>query len=393
MTRAIVLFFAVFFICAGGVSAAPASEANFCQQFAQIQLCSEPGLELPTQVLSEIREIAGLCKQVGGRPLSGPAIEHGHLVSGPEFWTLDEVTLKCEGAWSLFSNAHGWNSAIFVALPDGQIKRFEVVGFGLKSESVASASKLWAAVAGANCGQKDAHSTAEMIGCERELLWHAGSQQLDFAPLSRASFGNAFEQTTQSELMVPKSINTSDPSSGNDRSTTLAGSQVRLGIQSHAPVTRVYTKIDDVRANRYKLCKVVQRSGTDDNPVLEERCPSGPDGWIVSMFSADAREHVRFGHPAEGGKTVPDALEGAFADPNDVIEWRLRDGKPFAAIHRYFLDNRQVLTIHRLQADKTSCVAAIVNVRRGRDANEQAIKIADGLGAGFECGRDSLVVD
>jgi len=167
-------------------------------------------------------------------------------------------------------------------------------------------------------------------------------------------------------------------------------------VAQHAPigsVTRVYTEIDDVRANRYQLCKTIYSNGDKDNPVLEERCPSGPDGWTVTMSSFDAREYVSFGRQAKGGKSASEALDGAFADPHKVIEWRLLDGRPFAAIHRYFFDNRQVLTIHRLQPDKTSCVAAIVNVRKGHDANDEAVKLADRIGPEFKCGRDALVVD
>jgi hypothetical protein len=110
------------------------------------------------------------------------------------------------------------------------------------------------------------------------------------------------------------------------------------------------------------------------------------------MSSADARTYVTFGRQAPGGMTPYEATKGAFADPHGVIEWRLRDGRPFAAIQRYHLDPepRQVLTVHRLQPDGTSCVAAVVHVRRGHDANAEAAEIADAIGPGFRCGRDSL---
>jgi hypothetical protein len=36
-----------------------------------------------------------------------------------------------------------------------------------------------------------------------------------------------------------------------------------------------------------------------------------------------------------------------------VIEWRLRDAEPVAAIYRYVLDDRQPLTVLRLNRDKT----------------------------------------
>lgn len=68
------------------------------------------------------------------------------------------------------------------------------------------------------------------------------------------------------------------------------------------------------------------------------------------------------------------------------------DGRAFAAIQRYFFDDHQVLTIHRLQPDGTSCVAAVVPVRQGHDANMEASEIADAIGPAFRCGRDKLAV-
>jgi hypothetical protein len=161
--------------------------------------------------------------------------------------------------------------------------------------------------------------------------------------------------------------------------------------KSAGSVTRAYTNIDDVRANKSGLCKTISKSGDSENPVVNERCPTGPRGWPVTMFSADARVYVWFGEQAKAGATVMDALNGAFADPHSVIEWRLRDGEPYAAIHRYFFDGKQVLTIHRLNSDRTSCVAAVVSIEHGRDANADAIRIADDIVPNFRCGDDTLI--
>jgi hypothetical protein len=161
--------------------------------------------------------------------------------------------------------------------------------------------------------------------------------------------------------------------------------------KSVGSVTRAYTKINDVRANKSGLCKTISKSGDGQNPVVNERCPTGPRGWPVTMFSADARVYVWFGEQAKAGATVMDALNGAFADPHSVIEWRLRDGEPYAAIHRYFFDGKQVLTVHRLNSDRTSCVAAVVSIEHGRDANADAIRIADEIVPRFRCGDDNLI--
>jgi hypothetical protein len=168
------------------------------------------------------------------------------------------------------------------------------------------------------------------------------------------------------------------------------GCSIRMPAAAQGSVTRAYSSIDDVRANKRGLCKTISSSGDEENPVIDERCPPGPGGWTVTMFSADARVYVTFGRQADAGTTVMDALNGAFADPHSVIEWRLRDGEPYAAIHRYFFDGKQVLTVHRLNRNRTSCVAAVVAVERGSDANAEAIRIADDIVPAFRCGDDKL---
>ena len=162
-------------------------------------------------------------------------------------------------------------------------------------------------------------------------------------------------------------------------------------VSSHG-VTAVYTRIDDVRAYKTGLCRTTKSWGEDIQPVVVQSCPRGPNGWPVTMFSADARVSVWFGRQAQNGTTISAALESGFGDPHSVIEWRLAEGRPFAAIHRYFFDDRQVLTIHRLQPDGTSCVAAVIPVRRDHDANREASEIADAIGPSFRCGRDKLAV-
>jgi hypothetical protein len=171
----------------------------------------------------------------------------------------------------------------------------------------------------------------------------------------------------------------------------IAASITASVASAHSPVARVYTQVDDARANRYGLCKTISVRGLEEEPVVEQRCPRGPNGWPVTMLSADARTTVWFGRQVAGAN-ASEALGGAFADPHGVIEWRLLDGRPFAAIQRYYLNDRQVLTVHRLQPDGTSCVAAVVPVRPGHDANAEAAEIADAIGPAFRCGRDNLAV-
>jgi hypothetical protein len=154
---------------------------------------------------------------------------------------------------------------------------------------------------------------------------------------------------------------------------------------------RVYTEIDNMQNGKIKLCRTTEVAGNKEDPVVTWRCPSGPAGWPVGMTSADARVEVRFGRLAGPRGGAIDALGGAFADPYHTIEWRMKDGEPYAAIQRYLMDSRQAITVHRLNPDKTSCVAAVIAVEKGRDANNEAIRIADTIVPSYRCDKDSLV--
>jgi hypothetical protein len=177
-------------------------------------------------------------------------------------------------------------------------------------------------------------------------------------------------------------------------SVVVIASVIASAASAQSAVGRIYTQVDDARANRFGICRTISSRVDEGQSFVRQSCPGGPAGWPVWMSSVDARTYVSFGRRASGGADVYKATGGAFAEPHGVIEWRLRDGRPFAAIHRYYLDpdNRQVLTVHRLQPDGSSCVAAVVPVRRGHDANAEAADIADAIGPGFRCGQDRLAV-
>jgi hypothetical protein len=169
-------------------------------------------------------------------------------------------------------------------------------------------------------------------------------------------------------------------------------SEIQAAQASSGVVTRVYSHIDDARSNRPSPCKTTRISGDKEYPIVEERCPSGANGWPVTIVYEDARAIVTFGRQEKSGGVVIGTLNGTFADPHSVIEWRLLNGTPFAVIHRYFFNNRQALTIHRLNGDMTSCVAAVVNVERGHDANAEAVRIADEIVPTFRCASDKMII-
>ncbi len=128
---------------------------------------------------------------------------------------------------------------------------------------------------------------------------------------------------------------------------------------------------------------------------------NGYKGYPVHFSEGDLRQMVRFGHIAN--------LEGQwesfgqFNQVNETIEWRLRNGIPFAAILRWFIENSgpdgvpakkylgQVLVVSKVATpgDPHSCVVGYVDARANKNANVLARNVADQVTDDFVCGRDT----
>lgn len=188
----------------------------------------------PQPVAAYVNDTRATCTQLGGKPTSGPKVEHGNLVTGPELWAIDQNTITCEGALSAFGGPHGSEVAVFIRLPDGKLKQSTIQGtYGVKVEDIARASKLWVTVGGRNCGQKGEFVTATQISCERDLTWDANTQKLDFAPLSQAYFSD--ERTRASHI---SSVLGDKP--GFYQPATHNGSEMRLIQWDDGQVTITY---------------------------------------------------------------------------------------------------------------------------------------------------------
>jgi hypothetical protein len=142
----------------------------------------------------------------------------------------------------------------------------------------------------------------------------------------------------------------------------------------------------------YESC---QKLG-DDDPILERRC-AGHDGIPVTWVSEPDSSSVSFG--SEGALGGEFDKRFTFAVAGNVIEWRgpVEKGRvvPYAAIVRYQLCRAiggpclPELVVYRLNAKRSSCIAATVNGRR-TDANIRAREMADGFARGFDCEKDKV---
>jgi hypothetical protein len=154
---------------------------------------------------------------------------------------------------------------------------------------------------------------------------------------------------------------------------------------------------------KQKDCRIAEKSKPkEEMPWVAQSC-KGVGGLIVRIFDVDERQTVSFGKTVAAAAKEPAAEQGfgPFNHVHDVIEWRMRAGKPFATIQRWFLaDNEKpkpdgrptdvpVLVVIRLSP---ACHVAYVDASANADANELARQAADEKAAGFTCGKDEAAI-
>ncbi|MBL8893254.1 MAG: hypothetical protein JNJ53_01560 [Rhizobiales bacterium] len=146
----------------------------------------------------------------------------------------------------------------------------------------------------------------------------------------------------------------------------------------------------------FDLAKCTQVAAPDEY-VFEGSwsCP-GYDGIDIFQSGADARSYVAFGkNPAEhcSAKKTFNPFNTALSP----IEWRLVDGKPFAAIERWSIADDQGgqagtwLVVTALRGEDSCPVHYVAGSYP--DANAQARRAADDLARDFDCENDVPTVD
>ncbi|MEL7691839.1 hypothetical protein [Citromicrobium bathyomarinum] len=144
--------------------------------------------------------------------------------------------------------------------------------------------------------------------------------------------------------------------------------------------TSSYTKLD------LDKCRVLDKS-TGEGSWIEFRCPGLQD---IPLFVSEG--DGRFDVDA-GIKNGDFATISAFNEIGDTIEWRLRDGKPFAVIFRYrdvSMESapRSVLAVETIGSDGVpGCRVAQIDGSTS-SANQRAREIADSEAIGFDCGKE-----
>ena len=150
--------------------------------------------------------------------------------------------------------------------------------------------------------------------------------------------------------------------------------------QSDDGYTSAYTKLD------LESCRVLDQS-TDEGSWVELRC-AGYEGIELFVSEGDLRFDVDAGVPNETFQTIM-----AFNELGETVEWRLREGEPFATIIRYRDvsmqgGERSVLAVDKIgTTGAPGCRVAQIAGDTPR-ANARARASADADAATFDCAKE-----
>ena len=151
-------------------------------------------------------------------------------------------------------------------------------------------------------------------------------------------------------------------------------------------ITSIYSELD------LKNCKQLALF-EDEGEGGEWLCPGIKD-YDVHVWEGDLRSYVGFGKEAPA-QCVSAETFGAFNSLGPRVEWRMKDGKPFATILRWLTQpsdangnpgKQNWLVVTKLDG-KDACHSAYVDTKY-TDANEVARQRADERAATFNCAKD-----
>jgi len=143
-----------------------------------------------------------------------------------------------------------------------------------------------------------------------------------------------------------------------------------------------------------EACEVIEK-GDEYVYAGTWRC-KGLDGIDIILSSADDRSFAAFGRDA-GNNCSFQKTFGPFNTALSPVEWRIRNGKAYAAIERWSVVNDEKgnsvtwFVVNALR-DNESCHVHYVSGSYP-NANAEARRAADTLAAGFDCENDVPTFD
>ncbi|WP_428644602.1 hypothetical protein [Roseibium sp.] len=158
-------------------------------------------------------------------------------------------------------------------------------------------------------------------------------------------------------------------------------------------ITSDYTKIELQNCVQFQSPEGVEEEGTFGGAW---EC-AGYRGQPVYVAEGDLRMFVSFGPAAEQEPAAEQTLPN-FNTVNETLEWRLRDGVPFATILRWFpsLDEGartgSVLIVTQLLPGGGTCQIARIDAQANKNANVLARQAADSMAGTFDCARQPDII-
>jgi len=185
-----------------------------------------------------------------------------------------------------------------------------------------------------------------------------------------------------------------------------------VGLAVAALLSAAFGQISPARAQTFgssytstapKDCRVTSaRNEVDDSTI--RTCP-GKAGLVVLISEDDLRETVSVGRNRAAAAKEPAATDGfgPFNSTEHTVEWRLKNGKPFAIIQRWRIADiddedkngrpiaKPMLAVTRLPPGQV-CHVAYIDAQANPNPNELARKAADDFARDFKCGKDEVKI-
>jgi hypothetical protein len=164
-------------------------------------------------------------------------------------------------------------------------------------------------------------------------------------------------------------------------------------VLSLVPIDAVADEISSIYSDLdLKQCR--QLALFEDEGEGGEWSCTGIEGFDVRVWEGDLRSFVGFGTDAPSQCASMQTF-GAFNSLGPRVEWRMKNGRPFATILRWFTEStadpnnpveQNWLVVTRLDG-KEACHIAYIDTKYA-DANVVARQRADEMAASFDCARD-----
>ena len=146
----------------------------------------------PASLTKDVLDLGAQCRDSGGKPGRSPGLIQTADLNGDGLtdYVLDINAYNCEGAASAMgAGQSGANVSIYVGGPGNTAtKVWEGLAFQARVQGSGSGARVWVAIQGLDCGQKNAArlAMADQKACNRPLNWNPAKRSFKYAPLAEA---------------------------------------------------------------------------------------------------------------------------------------------------------------------------------------------------------------